>query len=198
MSSIFADDILQGKVAFVTGGGTGITGGVARAFAEHGAKLAITSRTAENLEAMKQTIEGFGGECLAVPADVRDYAEVEAAILKTVDYYGKIDGQFRGLMVMSAAHNGEVWSHSRDYGVLVANPFARKAFTKGEASKVVVRKGETFRLRFGVLVHSGKGGVGKSTVATNLAVGLQREGFRVGLLDADVYGPSFSKMMDIR
>jgi NAD(P)-dependent dehydrogenase (short-subunit alcohol dehydrogenase family) len=41
---IFADNILEGKVAFVTGGGTGITGGVARAFAEHGAKLAITSR----------------------------------------------------------------------------------------------------------------------------------------------------------
>ena len=91
MSSIFADDVLQGKVAFVTGGGTGITGGIARAFAEHGAKLAITSRKLENLEAMKRTIEDFGGDCLAAPADVRDYAEVEAAILKTVDHYGKID-----------------------------------------------------------------------------------------------------------
>lgn len=100
MNSIFADDILQGKVAFVTGGGTGITGGVARAFAEHGAKLAITSRNPENLEAMKQTVEGFGGECLAVPADVRDYAEVEAAILKTVDHYGKID-----IVVNGAAGN---------------------------------------------------------------------------------------------
>jgi len=100
MSSIFADDILQGKVAFVTGGGTGITGGVARAFAEHGARLAITSRKLENLEAMKQSIEQFGGECLAVPADVRDYAEVEAAILKTVDHYGKID-----IVVNGAAGN---------------------------------------------------------------------------------------------
>ena len=45
--SIFCKDILQGKVAFVTGGGTGITGGVARAFSEHGAKLAITSRKIE-------------------------------------------------------------------------------------------------------------------------------------------------------
>lgn len=48
------------------------------------------------------------------------------------------------------------WFHARDYGVLVANPFGRNAFTKGEKSQVVVRKGETFRLRFGVLVHSGK------------------------------------------
>lgn len=60
MAQIFSTDILQGKVAFVTGGGTGITGGVARAFAEHGAKLAITSRKEENLAAMKGVVEGFG------------------------------------------------------------------------------------------------------------------------------------------
>ncbi len=60
MDKIFADNILQGKVAFVTGGGTGITGGIARAFAEHGAKLAITSRKEENLAAMKKTVEHYG------------------------------------------------------------------------------------------------------------------------------------------
>lgn len=48
------------------------------------------------------------------------------------------------------------WFHARDYGVLVANPFGRNAFTKGEKSAVTVHKGETFRLRFGILVHSGK------------------------------------------
>ena len=46
-----------------------------------------------------------------------------------------------------------------------------------------------------IAVGAGKGGVGKSTVAALLAVGLEREGARVGLLDADVYGPSIPKLM---
>src|SRR3982750_177203 len=100
MAEVFNTDILQGKVAFVTGGGTGITGGVARAFAEHGAKLTIVSRNEENLIPKKQYIEENGGECLAVAADVRDYAAIKNAIVKTVDHYGRID-----IVVSGAAGN---------------------------------------------------------------------------------------------
>ena len=99
-NKIFADNILQGKVAFVTGGGTGITGGVARAFAESGAKVAIVSRKEENLIPMKQFIEENGGECFAVAADVRDFAAVENAIAQTVGHFGKID-----IVVNGAAGN---------------------------------------------------------------------------------------------
>ena len=49
-----------------------------------------------------------------------------------------------------------------------------------------------------IAVGAGKGGVGKSTIAVNLAVGLQRAGARVGLMDGDIYGPSMPAMLGIK
>jgi peroxisomal 2,4-dienoyl-CoA reductase len=100
MAQVFDKGILQGKVAFITGGGTGITGGVARAFAEHGAKLTITSRKEENLAPMKEIVLGNGGECMTVAADVRDYEAVQNAVSRTVEHYGRID-----IVVNGAAGN---------------------------------------------------------------------------------------------
>src|SRR5579859_5678230 len=49
-----------------------------------------------------------------------------------------------------------------------------------------------------LVVGSGKGGVGKSTVSVNLAVALARQGYAVGLLDGDAYGPSIPMMLGVR
>lgn len=58
-------------------------------------------------------------------------------------------------------------------------------------------EGRMARIRHKILVLSGKGGVGKSTVAVNLAVALAAAGRRVGLLDVDIHGPSVPKMLGI-
>jgi ATP-binding protein involved in chromosome partitioning len=60
-----------------------------------------------------------------------------------------------------------------------------------------IRKKPLEGVKHVIAVASGKGGVGKSTVACNLAVGLQLEGYQVGLLDADIYGPSVPIMMNV-
>jgi peroxisomal 2,4-dienoyl-CoA reductase len=97
---IFAEGVLNGRVAFVTGGGTGITGGVARAFAEAGANVALVSRKLEHLEPAAEAINQNGGKAIAVAADVRQPAEVESAVVKTVEQFGKID-----IVVNGAAGN---------------------------------------------------------------------------------------------
>ena len=59
------------------------------------------------------------------------------------------------------------------------------------------QKIELNNVRSIVAVASGKGGVGKSTVAVNLALALQKQGQRIGLLDADIYGPSIPIMLGV-
>ena len=87
-------------MAFVTGGGTGITGGVARALAEAGARVALVSRKLEHLEPAAEAINALGGAAIPVVADVRNPEDVERAIATTIDRLGKID-----IVVNGAAGN---------------------------------------------------------------------------------------------
>jgi hypothetical protein len=70
------------------------------------------------------------------------------------DYGGALDGRFAGITVMPHPDNFRAsWFHARDYGLLVANPFGQRAFGAGQASRIVVKPGENFRLRFGLLMY---------------------------------------------
>jgi 2,4-dienoyl-CoA reductase [(3E)-enoyl-CoA-producing], peroxisomal len=98
--TIFADGVLNGHVAFVTGGGTGITGGIARAFAEAGASVALVSRKIEHLQPAADAINANGGEAIPVAADVRQPDQVGNAMAQTIEAFGKID-----IVVNGAAGN---------------------------------------------------------------------------------------------
>ena len=91
MASIFRDHLLKDKVAFVTGGGSGIGQRMAERFAEHGAKVVLVGRKQEKLDAAAAVIHSAGGFATTAALDVRDYAAVEAAVKKTREELGEID-----------------------------------------------------------------------------------------------------------
>ena len=90
-AQVFVDGLLRERVALVTGGGTGITGGVARALAEAGARVMLVSRRMEHLEPAAEEIRRRGGEAVPFAADVRDYEQVERAVAACVERFGKLD-----------------------------------------------------------------------------------------------------------
>jgi len=75
------------------------------------------------------------------------------------DYSGVIGDRRVGVSLMpDPANFRQSWFHNRDYGLMVANPFGRKAMAQGDLSRVAVKSGERLRLRFGVLLHTATAG----------------------------------------
>ena len=82
---------LQGKVAVVTGGGRGIGRAVAQGFAKAGARVVLTSRKMNDLEATAGEIRAFGGEALPLQAHLARMDEIQRMVGTAVDKFGRID-----------------------------------------------------------------------------------------------------------
>ncbi len=82
---------LDGRVAMVTGASSGLGERFAEALAAAGARVAITARRADRLEAVAERIRTDGGDCLVVPCDVTDAVQVGDAIFTVAEHYGGLD-----------------------------------------------------------------------------------------------------------
>lgn len=72
------------------------------------------------------------------------------------DYSGRLGDLPAGIMLIPSPDNFRgSWWHNRDYGVFVANPFGRAAMQQGEASRILVPRGEEFQISFTAVIHSG-------------------------------------------
>ncbi len=99
--SIFRENLFRGKVALITGGGTGIGRGISEALARHGADVAIVSRKLENVNAAAERIgAATGRRCLPLVADVREPDAVDRAVERAVGELGGLD-----IVVNNAAGN---------------------------------------------------------------------------------------------
>ena len=96
-------DRLQGKVALITGGGSGMGRASCLLFAREGARVAVVDRVAGAGEETVALIAGEGGEAVFVEADVADAAAVERMVATTVDRYGRLDVLFNNAGVEGPA-----------------------------------------------------------------------------------------------
>ncbi len=100
INSVFREGLLNGQVALVTGGATGIGRGISDLLAALGAHVVLASRKQENLERAEQEIRAAGGSVSSVQLDVRDSEQVANAVAGIVSSYGRID-----VLVNNAAGN---------------------------------------------------------------------------------------------
>lgn len=99
---------LKGKIAAVTGGGSGIGQAGARRLAEEGCKVAVLDWKEDAAKATADGIRQNGGEAIAIKVDVGNEAEVEAAFRKVVETFGRLDILVSNAGIFSATNDGKV------------------------------------------------------------------------------------------
>lgn len=181
----FPADLLKGKTAFITGGGSGINLGIGKRFAELGANLAICGRTAEKLEAAAKEIHAVGGGKVSTSvADVRSLPALEAALAKSKEELGSCDilvcgaaGNFLA-NVESLSSNG--WKAVMEIDLLGSFHAVRAAFEQLKETKgnvLFLGAGQSW-LPFAGQTHVGAAKAGNDALMRGIAVEWGKYGIR--------------------
>ena len=188
--STFAPDLFSHRVVLVTGGGRGIGREIALAFARLGADVVIASRNPENLTPTAADIEALGRQCLAVPTNVRDPAQVDALVERALERFGQIDflvnnagGQFPA-RPFDISDNG--WRSVVDLNLNgtwnVTQRVARHMVERGFGSIVNIVHIYSFDRGAPPFVHSGAARAGVVSMTRTLAYYLARKGVTINAL----------------
>ncbi len=116
---------LQGEVALITGGGSGLGWALVERFLEEGAQVAVLQRSKAKVEALN---EHFGGKVLAIEGDVASYADNVRAVNATVERFGKLDCFVGIIMPISSIPLVSSWKKplTRLWGLIPSRSFSAR------------------------------------------------------------------------
>ncbi len=131
---------LDGKVAVITGGNSGIGASAAELFAKEGAKVVISARRVEQLEAVAEKIRTAGGEALAVPCDISKKEQCKAVVEKTLETFGTVDILVNNAGVVDAGIEAVEKVTDQTIDSLIDINTKGTLYMTREASKVMLEK----------------------------------------------------------
>jgi len=181
--------VLDGKVAIITGGSSGIGKSIALTYAEAGANVVVASRTQENLDKVAVKIKALGTESLAIATDVRKPEQVDNMVKQTVDHFGRLDimvnNAGRGIPTQPLEISIEEWNHVIALnltGVFLGSIAAGKVMIEQKQGKII-NISSTAGVKYSPdMIHYSVAKAGVITLTKNLAASWAKHNINVNCI----------------